>query len=82
MSEQHDIPLHKWERIQSELEATRHQSQEMAREAVLLRKALEEAKHELVLFKSNNRYQKGYGDGYAFAVDDMRKKLTELPPRG
>jgi hypothetical protein len=63
-----DIPLHKWERIQAELDRTR--------------KALEEAKHELALFKVNNRYQKGYGDGYAFAVDDMRKKLTELPPRG
>ena len=45
-------------------------------------KELEDANHELALFRANNRYQKGYGDGYAFALSDARKKLTELPPRG
>ena len=64
----HDIPLHKWERIQAELDRTR--------------KELEEVHHTIALFRANNRYQKGYGDGYAFAVDDMRKKITKLPPRG
>jgi len=43
---------------------------------------IEGLKKELAFLKTNNRYQKGYGDGYAFALSDMRKKLNELPPRG
>lgn len=48
----------------------------------MVRKYVSELRTELNDLKANNRYQKGYGDGYAFAVDDARKKLAELPKRG
>jgi predicted nucleic acid-binding Zn-ribbon protein len=112
-----DIPLHKHERIQAELDRTRKELQQSRADCAKLvdelnranqdfcRKSIEaehlrawgsrrdeEMQHQAKLamesraecddLKSNNRYQKGYGDGYASAVDDMRKKLTELPPIG
>ena len=112
-----DVPLHKWERIQAELDRTRQEldqsradctkwveelnraNQDFCRkvaEAEHLRawgsRRDEEMQHQAKLamearlerdeLKANNRYQKGYGDGYAFALSDAWKKLNELPPRG
>ena len=64
MSDNHDIPKHKWERVQAELDQTRRQSSEMAREAVLLRTALDKLKRgEFVCAKCGRRKNDEHAKG-------------------
>lgn len=48
----------------------------------MVRRHIEELQKELAALKADNRYQKGYGDGFEAAVCAMNSKLKEIPWRG